>query len=229
MTPRMQERKRLSAAEVQADLDRLPPGAKTADVDALIRRYVREKADVSALRSEILTAQQFHRIYFYVSLKQIRDVRQRMAFIHENLLFSDWWHTDQLIKFVSGMDFQEALTEAGAYMTAEDPFVRRWGFVMFISPLGHGHAEALLPLMHEDAHYYVQMGEAWLIAELAIFQPEVVYAWMARKPLSYPISGKAIQKISDSFRISQDWKERYRALRQLWKDEQKGQKKAESP
>lgn len=228
MTPSMQERKRLTAEEVQADLDMLPPDSKTADVDALIRRYVREKADVSALRSEILTAQQFHRIYFYVSLKQIRDVHQRMAFIHENLLFSDWWHTDQLIKFVSDLEFQEALACARSYMTAEDPFVRRWGYVMFISPLGHEHAEALLPLMHEDAHYYVQMGEAWLIAELAIFQPEVVYMWMARKPLSYAIMGKAIQKISDSFRISQDWKARYRALRQLWKEEQHSQQNTEN-
>lgn len=34
-----------------------------ADIDALIKRYVKERADVSALRDHILLAQQLHRIY----------------------------------------------------------------------------------------------------------------------------------------------------------------------
>ena len=45
-----------------------PGQYKTADVDRLIRRYVKQKADVSLLREHIMMQQQFHRIYFYVSL-----------------------------------------------------------------------------------------------------------------------------------------------------------------
>ena len=45
-----------------------------ADLDALIRRYVKNNADVSALRGDVLTEQQFHRIYFYVTLDQIGSV-----------------------------------------------------------------------------------------------------------------------------------------------------------
>ncbi len=204
---------KLTKEQVQKDLNALPEHYKTGDVDGLIRRYVKAKADVSALRPYILWEQQFHRIYYYVSLDQIKDVNARMAFIHKNLLFSDWWHTDQLIHYVAELNFDTAVGYAKDYMHSEDPFIRRWGYVLFISKLCKGHALELLPLMHNDAHYYVQMAESWLIAQLAIWEPEKVYQWFRSNDLNYAINGKAIQKICDSFRISDEWKEKYKQLR----------------
>lgn len=199
---------------VKQDFDTLPENYKTKDIDRLISRYVREDADVSNLRPYILTEPQtLHRIYYYVSLKQIKNVYERMEFIHKNLYFSDWWHTDQLIKFVSDMDFDTAYGYAKEYVCDEDPFVRRWGYVMFISKLGRNHAEQLLPLIHDDDQYYVQMAEAWLIAELAVYEPQDVLDWMKINGLSYEINGKAIQKICDSYRITDDWKKRFKDLR----------------
>ena len=235
----MDEVIQLTPQQVQQDLDKLgeyhavsgeyhaapgeyhaaPGQYKTADVDRLIRRYVKQKADVSLLREHILMQQQFHRIYFYVSLEQMKDANERMQFIHKNLLFTDWWHTDQLIRYAAKLDFETAMSYAEEYMDSEDPFVRRWGYVMFISDLGRKHADRLLPLMKEDDQYYVQMAEAWLIAELTVNEPEAVYQWMKDCRLSYSICGKAIQKICDSYRISKDWKERFRALRPKWKEQ----------
>ena len=207
---------KLTIEQVQKDLNGLGK-YKTADVDRLIRSYVRQKADASTLRKHILPQQQFHRIYFYVSLQQRKSPEARMAFIHENLLFDDWWHTDQLISYVADLDFDTALVYAREYIRAEDPFIRRWGYVLFISRLGRGHAHALLPLMQNDDHYYVQMAEAWLIAELAVAEPETVHQWLAGCGLRYNICGKAIQKICDSFRISPEWKARFKALREQLK------------
>ena len=204
---------KLTKDQVQKDLDALPEHYKTGDVDRLIRRLVKQKADVSLLRPYILTEQQFHRIYFYVSLDQIKDVNERMAFIHENLLFSDWWHTDQIISYVADLDFDSALGYAKEYIHAEDPFIRRWGYVLFISRLCRGHAAELLPLMHDDEAYYVRMAEAWLIAELAIHEPEAVWEWFPGNGLTYSVNGKAIQKICDSFRIPDEWKRRFKDLR----------------
>ena len=59
---------RMTKEMVQAGLDALPESYRTKDVDALIMRYVKNNADVSALRGYVLTEQQFHRIYFYVTL-----------------------------------------------------------------------------------------------------------------------------------------------------------------
>lgn len=74
----MEERKILTPQSVQQDLDALGQ-YKTADVDRLIRRYVKEQADAAPLREHILTEQQFHRIYYYVNLQQIKDVAARMV------------------------------------------------------------------------------------------------------------------------------------------------------
>ena len=137
----------------------------------------------------------------------------RMAFIHGSLLFSDWWHTDQLIGFVAELDFATALSYAGGYIRDPDPYIRRWGYVLFISRLCRGRAAQLLPLMKEDPHYHVRMAQAWLIAELAVCEPEAVLAWLPGNGLSYGINGKAIQKICDSYRISDSWKRRFKDLR----------------
>lgn len=199
--------------QIQNDLNALPEHYKTGDVDKLIRQYVKQRADVSILRPYILTEQQFHRIYYYVTLNQIQSAEERMAFIHENLLFSDWWHTDQIISYVADLDFDVALRFAKDYVHSEDPFVRRWGYVLFISRLCEGRAKELLPLMHDDEYYYVQMAQAWLIAELAVHEPEAVFRWFNTNDLKYNINGKAIQKICDSFRITNDWKAEFKKLR----------------
>lgn len=201
---------------IRRDVDALPENYKTKDVDALIARYVREKYDVSCLREFVLSEQDLHRIYYYVSLKQIRDVYARAEFIDRNLLFSDWWHTDQLIKFVSALDFKTAMRYAKRYVKSRDLFVRRWGYVMWISKLCRDpeHVDEILLLMKNDDEYYVQMAQAWLIAELAIFFPERVLTWMENEnDLHYHTNGKAIQKICDSFRISAENKEKFKALR----------------
>ena len=207
----------LTKEMVQQDLDLLPKNYKTADVDKLIRNYVKQHAQVQQLRPFILSHQQFHRIYYYVALKQMTDVKQRMEFIHENLLFSDWWHTDQIISYVADLDFDTALSYAKEYVLSQDPFIRRWGYVLFVSRLCKGHAEDILPLLKDDDEYYVQMAESWLVAELAVHEPEAVYAWFWSNELKYNINGKAIQKISDSFRITDQWKEEFKKLRRLLK------------
>ena len=71
--------------------------------------------------------------------------------------------------------------------------------------------------MHDDNEYYVQMAEAWLIADLAIYNSGEVIKFIESQPLHYNIIGKAIQKISDSFRISGDIKKRAKELRALYK------------
>lgn len=207
----------LTKDKVLADIALLPKYYKTAHIDGLIKEYVRQQADASALRDLVLNLQQLHRIYYFVNLKQIKDVNLRMKFIDDNLLFNDWWHTDQLIGFVKELDFNVALDYAKKYVNSKDPFIRRWGYVFFISKLGHNKAQKILPLLKNDDHYYSQMAQAWLIAELAIFESELIFKYLKETELKYNITGKAIQKILDSFRISADWKLRFKELRPILK------------
>ena len=121
--------KMFTPEEVLHDLATLPQDYKTADVDRLIKGYIAVNADVSLLREYILTRQELHRIYFFVSLKQMSSAEERMVFIHGNLLLSDWWHTDQLIGFVADLSFDAALAYAKEYMHLDEAEGLVWGTI----------------------------------------------------------------------------------------------------
>ena len=49
---------------------------KTADVDRLNKRLIKEGADVSFLKNVILQKQKYHRTYFQVSMGQMQTVEE---------------------------------------------------------------------------------------------------------------------------------------------------------
>ncbi|MCD7864328.1 MAG: hypothetical protein LUG61_12675 [Lachnospiraceae bacterium] len=75
------------------------------------------------------------------------------------------------------------------------------------------HTADILSLMKDDDAYYVQMGEAWLIADLAVFNADEVVRFLETTGLKYNITGKAVQKICDSYRISPELKAYLKSLR----------------
>lgn len=214
--------KKITYAEAASDIESLGSGYKTADLDRLIAKYVKEGACVEDLREHILSDTRLHRIYFYVSLKQLRSPNERLKFIDENLLFADWWHTDQLISFVAKCDFDLAFSYSSRYVHSTDPYVRRWGYVMLISRLCRAEENLykILSLIKNDNAYTVQMAEAWLLCELTVFFPERMLDYFRHdNDLDYSINSKAIQKISDSYRIDPEMKEKFKSLRKSLKEQ----------
>jgi len=206
---------RITNKMLEEELNNLPQNYKTRHLDEIIKRYIKEDADLSGMEKYLERMNpDAYRIFFYVSLNKIKDVNERAKFINDrSYLFHEWYHTDQVIKYVRDLDLQVALNYAKEDVKSQLPFVRRWGYVMFISKLGRTHAKEILPLLHSDDEYYVQMAEAWLLAELTIDDPEDVYNFLESKVVDYRISGKAIQKITESFRINDEWKNKFRELR----------------
>lgn len=193
------------------------PNLKTKDVDLYNKRLIKNKTDVSGLRDYILEDQLLHRTYFQVSLGQLRDPAAQFAFIEQNQdLLQDWWHVDQLNQFVvRSRDFEFAYAKARQYINSHKPFTRRWGYVLFLSGLQKEviHTRQILDLMKDDPEYYVQMAEAWVICDLAVYNPEETIRFLENSDLQYNILGKAIQKMVDSFRISPEDKHYVKILR----------------
>ena len=61
--------------------------------------------------------------------------------------------------------------------------------------------------------YYVQMAQAWLIAECAVAAPEAALAQISALPAGDFVRRMAIRKICESFRIPSETKSAARALR----------------
>ena len=143
-------------------------------------------------------------------------------FIEDNFeLLQDWWHVDQLLQFLKKpVDFDFAFDKAKEYINSELTFTRRWGYVLFLAGLQKdiSHTKAILSLVKDDEEYYVQMAEAWLIAELGVFNIEEVKHFLESTTLNYKITGKAVQKLCDSFRISKEDKVFVKSLRTKLKE-----------
>lgn len=205
--------------ELQNKFKLLGDNYKTKDLDNLNKSLIKEKVDVSFLKDVVLERQEFHRTYFQVSLAQLKTIEQQYEFIENNfLLLNDWWHVDQLTQFLRKQDFEYSFNKAKVYIKHPHPFARRWGYVLFMPTLvKQKEALRLFELFKNDSEYYVIMAEAWLISYLGIYYPDETYDYLLNCPLNYDIVGRAIQKICDSFRISNEWKEKFKSIREKYK------------
>ncbi len=209
----------MTIAEFEAAFAALGEHCKTKDLDTFNKRLMKEKTDVSFLRPIVPEKQQYFRTYFQVSLDYLPTIEEKMQFIEANFdLLQDWWHTDTLPQFLGNkLPFDYALEKAQQYVQSARPYVRRWGYVLFIPRLVHDPAriEPLFALFKNDSEYHVVIAQAWLISYLAMCDPDRTWAYLKDCDLHYNIVGKAIQKICDSYVVSDADKERFKALRPL--------------
>lgn len=211
----------MNLSDFEAEFAKLGNNYKTKDLDRFNRELIKKHTDVSFLGELVLSKQEYHRTFFQVSLAQKQGIEAKFAFIEDNFdKLQDWWHVDQLSQFVDKeLTFDFAYEKVKEYVQSDMPFVRRWGYVMFMPTLvkKQGAADKLFPLFKDDNEYYVQMAEAWLISYLGVYEPEKTLAYLKECPLKYNIVGKAIQKICDSFRVSDELKARFKELRKKYK------------
>ena len=211
----------MNLQEYEKEFSKLGKDYKTKDVDRFNRYLIKRGVNVSFLRDIVLTKQEYHRTYFQVSMGQIKTIEDKLQFIEDNFdKLDDWWHVDQLSQFVDKqLTFDIAYKKAKEYIHSDMTFARRWGYVIFMPTLvrDETRAEDIIKLFKDDDEYYVQMAEAWLISYLGIYSPRTMFDYIKGCPLKYNIIGKGIQKICDSFRISDEWKEKFKSLRKLYK------------
>ena len=211
----------MNLSEFKVEFAKLGNEYKTKDLDRFNRELIKKRVDVSFLGELVLSNQEYHRTFFQVSLAQKQGIEAKFEFIESHFdKLQDWWHVDQLSQFVDKqLTFDFAYKKAQKYIQSELPFARRWGYVMFMPTLVKEScvAEMLFPLFKDDDEYYVQMAEAWLISYLGVYEPQKTLAYLEGCPLKYNIAGKAIQKICDSFRVSNEYKTLFKEIRKRYK------------
>ncbi len=190
---------------------------KTATIDKFCKQLIKDQVDVSFLRDEFLKSGKYFYVYQQVSIKERKTLDEKFAFIESTFdLMNDWYHTDGIMKFLGNeLDFDYAYEKAVKYVNHDLPYARRLGYVIFIPRLTRdkNHIDDLIKLLKNDDHYHVIMGQAWLISFLAMCDPDKTYNYLENCDLKYNIVGKAIQKICDSYVISDEDKERFKSLR----------------
>ena len=70
----------------------------------------------------------------------------------------------------------------------------------------------IAPLLRYNEEYMIMMAEAWLLATVAIKHSDFVYG-LLKNMNDEALKKKTISKMNESFRISKEDKERFKALR----------------
>lgn len=207
----------LDISKIDKEIKALPEKNKAKELNNLIKKYYKENQSVNfdedVLKENVLTAKAF----FFINCKQIKKPEDKFMLIDQyKSVFYYWYSTDSIMSLVSKVNFDFMFDKAKWYVHDWQTYTRRWGYVMFIShPCKKDPecAKKLLTLLHDDQKETIQMAEAWLLCELAIFNTELIYNYLCKCKLSYRIISKAVSKITDSFRISDDWKKKFRQIR----------------
>lgn len=192
----------------------------TKDIDSIAKDLIKNKVDVSELLPYIKENGIMYRIYIVVSLTYIKNIDEQLSFIEKHFEYlSSWWSVDILLQLlVKPLDFDKVFILAKEYVKSPYLYVRRWGYVIFLCGFQKDPSKTkkILSLFKNDDEYYVQMAEAWLLADMCIYNVSEVTNYIKSKTLNYDIIGKAIQKIQDSYRIEDTDKKTIKELRGLY-------------
>jgi YD repeat-containing protein len=186
------------------------------EIRKLACQLIKENADISDMDPSACTECDF--LYFDVLLPKCKDFYAQIDLLEKHFdSFRSWDTVDNnIVAFKKPIDFNYIYPRAMKYINDPNPFVRRFGYVLFIkADLNNiNNLIKIEKLFKDDSSYVVQMGEAWLLSEMYVHDPQETYDYLSKSTLPYQIITKAISKTTDSFRVSDEEKMKVRSLRQ---------------
>lgn len=101
-------------------------------------------------------------------------------------------------------------------MTSQESYTVRFGVVMslrYFIDREHLSSLYILYISIHHADYYVKMAVAWAVAECFIQYPQETMAYLKQNDLERFTFNKALQKITESFRVDKDTKDIIRKMK----------------
>lgn len=147
---------------------------------------------------------------FVISL--INDFNLQTKYIKKLSKFIDNWSVVDSLKFKIKGNEDKYMSFANELLKSKKPFSRRIGVRIYFSFVKlekyHQDIFSTLDKLLEEEHYYVNMAAAWLLCEMFIHFPEKTFSYLNNHNTNKFIINKGISKCRDSFRVSQENKEK---------------------
>jgi len=143
---------------------------------------------------------------------KIKDFKVMESYLDKYINKCDNWATCDLLKFPIKEDNKEQFFELSKkYIKSSKPFVRRAGItILFKFVDDDKYIDQIFGLLNsfkDEEEYYVNMVNAWLVAECFTKQREKTLKFLKTHNLNKFTINKAISKCRDSFRISNEDKD----------------------
>lgn len=149
----------------------------------------------------------------------LKDIDQAIHYFKELLkVAKEWSVIDSLCQrlIITRKYPFKVLDLLKTYMDSNDEYIERMICVVVLSHLlideTYHEAIALITQLHHQG-YYAKMGKAWAMCEVMIKYPEHALHILAEKCTDPWTQNKAIQKMTESYRIPHEFKETLKTLR----------------
>lgn len=143
---------------------------------------------------------------------KIKDFNLFKIYLDKYAGFADNWATCDLLKFpIKKANKEEFFNLAEEYIKSPLPFKRRIGISILFKLVDDDNyifnIFNILNTFENEEEYYVNMINAWLVAECFIKQRNKTLDFLSNNRLNKFTINKAISKCRDSFRVDDDDKE----------------------
>ena len=192
--------------------DYLVIGVKNPILKQIIKNHVKDeelKTDDFVLGEYL----EIDFIYFGLSLSRLKNVDDQLEFLRKNIRYAKSWAiTDTVSTYIKKHDFAKYFEFFKAMYNTKHTYERRMAYILGLKHYKDEQVLKVLNNINANEEYMVMMAEAWLLATIAIQYPNEIFEFLKRSD-DMTLKRKTISKINESFRISDDLKERFKTLR----------------
>ena len=182
----------------------------------ILRQIIKEHVKDEELKTEDFVLGEYLEIdfiYFGLSLSRLKNVDDQLEFLRKNIRYAKSWAiTDTVSTYIKKHDFAKYFEFFKAMYNTKHTYERRMAYILGLKHYKDEQVLKVLNNINENEEYMVMMAEAWLLATIAIQYPNEIFEFLKRSG-DMTLKRKTISKINESFRISDDLKERFKTLR----------------
>lgn len=182
----------------------------------VLRQIVKEHVKDEEMRLEDFKTGKYLEIdfiYFGLALSRCKNIDEQLEFLKENIKKTKSWAiTDTAATYLKKLTFDKYWSFF--LKLVKSPFIydRRMAYVVGLKLAKDKNILKVTEYIQKDEEYMVMMGEAWLLATVAIYYPNEAYDYLLKCD-DLTLKRKVISKMVDFFRIDEATKERFKGLR----------------
>jgi len=182
----------------------------------VLRQIVNEHKDDEQLKLidfEIGKYLEVDFIYFGLALSRLKNIDEQLGFLDKHIKEAKSWAiTDCVQTYLKKSSFDQFITFFKSHYSSKYIYERRFSYVFGLKHSKNPRISEIFHLFTINEEYMVMMAQAWLLATAAIYFPDDIYEFIS-KTKDNTLKRKTISKMCDSYRISNEQKERFKMLR----------------
>ena len=208
----IQDKKHAEFVGNLSNSDYITIGVKNPVLRTIIKEHYKDK-NLCLKDFELSKYLEIDFIYFGVGLKRCKTIEEQLEFLDKNIKYAESWAiTDTINNSLKKCSFDLFWNFFLTHYNNEHLYTRRFSYVFGLTVYKDEKILQILNYLRENDEYMVMMAEAWLLQTIATIYPQKVFE-LLRIIKDQKLKLKTISKICDSFRFTNEEKEKFKSLR----------------